>query len=83
VTTQPGEGAAARTPAELLAAWRTAERSHALAAAGTANATALRAEMRRLMDEYEWTVRGGVAPRREEPGRRGRRFNGGPRNDGH
>lgn len=58
------------TPMELLVAWRAAERSHALAVAGTANATALHAEMRRLMDEYEWTVRGSVARRLEGSGRR-------------
>lgn len=83
MTTPTGEGAAARTPAELLIAWRAAERSHALADAGTANATALRAEMRRLMDEYEWMVRGGVARRIEKPDRRSRGFNHGPGDDGH
>ncbi|HEV8281867.1 MAG TPA: hypothetical protein VGQ02_08425 [Candidatus Limnocylindrales bacterium] len=51
------------TPAELLAAWRAAERGYAQAAAGSSEAHALHAEMRRLMDEYEWAVRGRVGRR--------------------
>lgn len=50
------------TPAELLAAWRAAERRYAQAAAGSPEANALHAEMRRLMDEYAWAVRGRIWP---------------------
>jgi hypothetical protein len=58
---------------DLLVAWRAAERRYALAAAGTPDATALHAEMRRLMDEYEWTIRGGIAREVESPRRPVRR----------
>ena len=51
------------TPAELLAAWRAAERRYAEATPGSQEAATLRAEMRRLMDEYEWAVRGRVGDR--------------------
>ena len=54
------------TPAELLAAWRVAERGCAHAPAGSAEAVELHAEMRRLMDEYEWVVRGRVGRRTGE-----------------
>lgn len=54
-------------PSEILAAWRAAERRYARATPGTEVATALHAEMRALMDEYEWRVRGGIP--RNEPGR--------------
>ena len=50
------------TPAELLAAWRAAERRYAEAASGSPEAVALHAEMRRLMDEYEWAVGGARCP---------------------
>jgi hypothetical protein len=52
------------TPAELLVTWRATERRHAHAAMGSAEATALHAEMRRLMDEYEWAVRGRIPSQR-------------------
>ena len=55
------------TPAELLAAWRAAERRYAQAAPGSPDAGALHAEMRRLMDEYEWAVRGRVGRHPERP----------------
>jgi hypothetical protein len=55
------------TAAELLAGWRAAERRYAQAAPGSAEAVALHAEMRRLMDEYEWAVRGRVGRRPEGP----------------
>jgi hypothetical protein len=55
------------TPAELLSAWRAAERGYAHATAGTVEAANLHAEMRRLMDEYEWVIRGRVGQRHEEP----------------
>jgi hypothetical protein len=48
------------TPAGLLAAWRAAERRCAQAAPGSSEAGAEHAEMRRLMEAYEWRVRGGV-----------------------
>jgi hypothetical protein len=51
------------TASELLAAWRAAERAHSLAAAGSPEAAALNDDMRRLMDEYQWVVRGRVGPR--------------------
>ncbi|HVA85448.1 MAG TPA: hypothetical protein VNF73_03905 [Candidatus Saccharimonadales bacterium] len=54
------------TPGELLRAWRDAERGYAVAATGSHEAAALHAEMRRLMDEYEWVVRGRVGRRLEE-----------------
>jgi hypothetical protein len=58
-------GATATSPSALLAAWRLVERQYALATPGTDEASALHEEMRRLMDTYEWRVRGGVAaPRR-------------------
>ena len=47
-------------PADILAAWRATERAHARTVPGTDEATALHAEMRRLMDDYEWRIRGGV-----------------------
>jgi hypothetical protein len=55
------------TPPELLAAWRAAERLYAHAAPGSREANALHAEMRRLMDEYEWAVRGRVGRPPEGP----------------
>lgn len=55
------------TPTELLAAWRAAERLYADAAPGSQEANALHAEMRRLMDEYEWAVRGRVGRPPEGP----------------
>jgi hypothetical protein len=58
------------TPAELLAAWRAAERRYAQAVPGSPEANTLHAEMRRLMDEYEWAVRGRVGRRPEGPARR-------------
>jgi len=58
------------TPAELLAAWRAAERGYAQATPGSPEAHALHAEMRRLMDEYDWAVGGRVGPRSEGPARR-------------
>ena len=58
------------TPAESLAAWRAAERRYAQAASGSPEAVVLHAEMRRLMDEYEWAVRGRVGRRPEGPARR-------------
>jgi hypothetical protein len=61
------------TPPALLAAWRAAERRYAHATPGTDEAAALHAEMRRLMDAYEWRVRGGV----QEPFRRIRPSRGG------
>jgi hypothetical protein len=64
------------TPAELLAAWRAAERRYAQAAPGSPEANALHAEMRRLMDEYDWAVRGRVGRRPEGPARRGRTHDG-------
>ena len=48
------------TPVALLAAWRAVERRYALATPGTDDASALHTEMRRLMDVYEWRIRGGV-----------------------
>ena len=59
-----------RRPVELLAAWRAAERRYAQAAPGSPEANALHAEMRRLMDEYAWAVRGRVGRRPEGPARR-------------
>jgi hypothetical protein len=53
-------------PADILTAWRAAERRYARATPGTEEAAALHAEMRRLMDEYEWRVRGSV-PERDQP----------------
>ena len=58
------------TPEELLAAWRAAERRYAQAAPGSPEANALHAEMGRLMEEYEWAVRGRVGQRPERPARR-------------
>jgi hypothetical protein len=58
------------TPAELLATWRAAERRYAEAASGSPEAVALHAEMRRLMDEYEWAVGGRIGWRPEGPARR-------------
>ena len=58
------------TAAELLAAWRATERRYAQAASGSPEALALHVEMRRLMDEYEWAVRGRVGRRPEGPARR-------------
>jgi hypothetical protein len=58
------------TPAELLVAWRAAERRYAQAAAGSPEARALHAEMGRLMDEYEWAIRGRVGRRPAGPARR-------------
>jgi hypothetical protein len=58
------------TPAELLAAWRDAERRYAQAAPGSPEANALHAEMRRLMDEYAWAVGGRVGRRPEGPAQR-------------
>ena len=49
------------TGPELLRAWRAVERRYAQAQAGTDEAGRLHAEMRHLMDAYEWTVRGRVA----------------------
>lgn len=62
------------SPGELLEAWRATERSYARSVPGSQEAAELHAEMRRLMDEYEWVVRGSVGRRREEPvtGRFGR-----------
>jgi hypothetical protein len=54
------EDATPTTPLAILAAWRVAERRYALATPGTDDAAALHAEMRRLMDAYEWRVRGSV-----------------------
>jgi hypothetical protein len=54
-------------PAAILTAWRIAERRYAAAAPGTEEAASLREEMRLLMDEYEWRVRGSV-PRRVPSG---------------
>ena len=51
------------TATELLVAWRAAEREHSLATAGSTEAAALNDDMRRLMDEYQWVVRGRVGPR--------------------
>jgi hypothetical protein len=59
------------TAAELLAVWRATERRYAQAVSGSPEAVALHAEMRRLMDEYEWAVRGRVGRRPE--GRASRR----------
>jgi len=59
----PGEPASEPTARELLVAWRAAEREHSLAAPGSAEAAALNDDMRRLMDEYQWVVRGRVGPR--------------------
>jgi hypothetical protein len=61
------------TPLALLAAWRAAERRYALATPGTDDAAAQHAEMRRLMDAYEWRIRGGVPEpfRRIDPSRGG------------
>jgi hypothetical protein len=47
-------------PSEILAAWRAAERRYARAIPGTDDAAAEHLEMRRLMDAYEWRVRGGI-----------------------
>lgn len=63
----PGSQQMSATPTELLAAWRAAERLYADAAPGSREANALHAEMRRLMDEYEWAVRGRVGRRPEGP----------------
>jgi hypothetical protein len=52
-------------PADVLAAWRQTERLYAAATPGTDEAAALHAEMRRLMDEYEWRVRGSVPRQRQ------------------
>lgn len=58
------------SPSEILVAWRAAERRYAQATPGTEDAAAQHAEMRRLMDEYEWRVRGGVPTPDERRGRR-------------
>jgi hypothetical protein len=58
------------SPTELLAAWRAAERAYAQAVPGSPEAHALHAEMRRLMDEYEWAVGGHVGQRPDGPARR-------------
>jgi hypothetical protein len=59
------------TPAaELLAVWRATERRYAQAVPGSPEAVALHAEMRRLMNEYEWAVRGRVGRRPEGPASR-------------
>ena len=55
------------TPTDLLTAWRTTERRYARAAMGSAEAVELHTEMRRLMDEYEWVVRGSVGRRIDAP----------------
>jgi hypothetical protein len=52
-----------RTPSDILALWRATERLYAAATPGTDEAAELHAEMRRLMDEYEWRVRGSVPKR--------------------
>jgi hypothetical protein len=57
-------------PAELLAAWRAAERRYAQAAPGSPEANALHAEMGRLMDEYAWAIGGRVGRRPEGPAQR-------------
>ena len=57
-------------PADILAAWRATERLHNSAPTGSIEATELHAEMRRLMDEYEWAVRGRV---QRDGGTNGRR----------
>lgn len=58
-------------PSEILAAWRATERRLARAMPGTADAADLHAEMRALMDEYEWRVRGSVPePLERRPRRR-------------
>lgn len=57
-------------PAAILAAWRATERLYAAATPGTDEAADLHAEMRRLMDEYEWRVRGSVPKRVDRPTRR-------------
>lgn len=66
----PRVGEWSATPAELLAAWQAAERRYAKAAAGSGEAATLHAEMHRLTVEYEWAVRGRVAPRLKAPARR-------------
>ena len=60
------------TGPELLTAWRAVERRYARMQAGTDEASRLHAEMRRLMDDYEWTVRGSVARPRDGRALRGR-----------
>ena len=47
------------TPAELLTAWREAERRRAVSGADGA---ALTATMRGLMDRYDWAIGGRVGP---------------------
>ena len=59
----PEEPTAEPTAAELLVALRAAEREHTLAPAGAPEAAALNDDMRHLMDEYQWVVRGRVGPR--------------------
>lgn len=68
----PGSQQMSATPTELLAAWRAAERLYADAAPGSREAHALHAEMRRLMDEYEWAIRGRVGRPPEGPAPRPR-----------
>ena len=58
------------TPAELLAAWRAAERRYAKVASGLPRGQRAARRMRRLMDEYDWAVRGRVGWRPEGPARR-------------
>jgi hypothetical protein len=59
-----------RTPSDILALWRKTERLYAAATPGTDEAAELHAEMRRLMDEYEWRVRGSVPKRVDRSARR-------------
>jgi hypothetical protein len=58
------------TPSELLVAWRQAERRRAVAASPD-EAAALSVQMRGLMDEYEWAVRGRAGRRPEDRVRAG------------
>jgi len=55
-------------PSEILVAWRVAERRYTAATPGSDEAGQWHLEMRRLMDEYEWRVRGAV-PRTVTGGR--------------
>lgn len=74
-TPRAGAGSSGRRgdgPAAVLSAWRDVERQYAAATPGTDVAGALHAEMRRLMDEYEWQIRGSV-PRGDSPVSRSRR----------